>query len=85
MPLEIPKSPVQHPRHRASGFSIPGRLPCLLAIVLGLFAHQEALAQTTSTRLTNSGPEPAGTLEPSPFDPNVQTYTADVLFDVTQS
>ena len=49
MPLEIPKSPVQHPHHRASGFSIPGRLPCLLAVVLGLFAHSEASAQ----RLTN--------------------------------
>ena len=46
MPLEIPKSPVRHLRHRASGFSIPGRLPCLLAVVLGLFAHQGALAQT---------------------------------------
>ena len=46
MPLEIPKSPVQHPHHRASGFSIPGRLPCLLAVVLGLFAHSEALAQS---------------------------------------
>ena len=45
MPLEIPKSPVQHLRHRVSGFSIPGRLPCLLAVVLGLFAHSEALAQ----------------------------------------
>ena len=39
MPLENPKSPVQHPHHRVSGFSIPGRLPCLLAVVLGLFAH----------------------------------------------
>ena len=49
MPLEIPKSPVQPLHHRVSGFSIPGRLPCLLAVVLGLFAHSEALAQ----RLTN--------------------------------
>ena len=46
MPLEIPKSPVQHRHHRASGFSIPARLPCLLAVVLGLFTHQGALAQT---------------------------------------
>ena len=46
MPLEIPKSPVQHLRHRVSGFSIPGRLPCLLAVVLGLFAHSEAVAQS---------------------------------------
>ena len=45
MPLEIPKSLVQHLRHRVSGFPIPGRLPCLLAVVLGLFAHSEALAQ----------------------------------------
>ena len=45
MPLETPKSPVQHLHHRVSGFSIPGRLPCLLAVVLGLFAHSEALAQ----------------------------------------
>ena len=42
MPLENPKSPVQHPHHRVSGFSIPGRLPCLLAVVLGLFAHHES-------------------------------------------
>ena len=49
MPLESPKSPVQHLRHRVSGFSIPGRLPCLLAVVLGLCAHQGALAQTTPT------------------------------------
>ncbi len=52
MPLEIPKSPVQHLRHRVSGFSIPGRLPCLLAVVLGLFAHSEALAQPALTTLT---------------------------------
>ena len=45
MPLEIPKSPVRHLHDRTSGFSIPGRLPCLLAVVLGLFAHSEALAQ----------------------------------------
>ena len=49
MPLEIPKSPVQHLHPRASGFSIPGRLPCLLAVVLGLFAHSEALAQSLDT------------------------------------
>ena len=58
MPLEIPKSPVQHPHHRASGFSIPGRLPCLLAVVLGLFAHSEALAQD-SPALTIVGTVPA--------------------------
>ena len=45
MPLEIPKSPVQRLRHRASGSSILGGLPCLLALVLGLFAHSDALAQ----------------------------------------
>ncbi len=55
MPLEIPKSPVQHLRHRASGFSIPGRLPCLLAVVLGLFAHSEALAQSLDDSLTMTG------------------------------
>ena len=46
MPLEIPKSAVQHLHHRASGFSIRAKLRCLLAVVLGLFAHQGALAQT---------------------------------------
>ena len=53
MPLEIPRSPVQHPHHRVSGFSIPGRLPCLLAVVLGLFAHSEALAQQLLSDLSD--------------------------------
>ena len=60
MPLEIPRSPVQHPHHRASGFSIPGRLPCLLAVVLGLFAHSEALAQSLDTlTIEGNGAAPA--------------------------
>ena len=45
MPLEIPKLPVQRLHHRASGSSILGGLPYLLAVVLGFFAHSEALAQ----------------------------------------
>ena len=49
MPLEIPKLPVQRLHHRASGSSILGGLPCLLAVVLGLFAHSEALAQRLHT------------------------------------
>ena len=36
------------------GFSIPGRLPCLLAVVLGLFAHSgSGLAQTTTGSALN--------------------------------
>ena len=84
MPLESPKSPVQHLRHRASGFSIPGRLPCLLAVGLGLFAHQGALAQTTGSALSNLTLS-EGTLDPV-FDPNTdrRTFTAEVPFGVTQ-
>ena len=84
MPLEIPKSPVQHLHHRVSGFSIPGRLPCLLAVVLGLFAHSGALAQTTGSALNTLTLTPA-TLAPV-FDPatDQRTFTADVAFGVTR-
>ena len=93
MPLEIPRSPVQHPHHRASGFSIPGRLPCLLAVVLGLFAHQGALAQTPTTGSALNGlavavSEGAGTVDP--LDPDfasgtdTRTFTTEVPFGVTQ-
>ena len=83
MPLEIPKSPIRHPHHRASGFSIPGRLPCSLAVVHGLFAHSEALAQDPPrlTGLTISGSGGAGiqvTPDPNPgsgFNPQQFTYT----------
>ena len=92
MPLENPKSPVQHPHHSASGFSIPGRLPCLLAVVLGLFAHQGALAQTTTegsalNQLTLSEGGYGGSAGPAFRLPpqNSRTYTADdVVFGVTQ-
>ena len=93
MPLEIPKSPVQRPHHRASGFSIPGRCPCLLAVVLGLFAHSEALAQTTTTGSALDGlavtvSEGTGTvdsLDPA-FAPGTErgTFTTEVPFGVTQ-
>ena len=84
MPLEIPKSPVQHLRHCVPGFSIPGRLPVLLAVVLGLFAHQGALAQTTGSALATLTLS-EGTLDPE-FDPNTdrRTFTAEVPFGVTQ-
>ena len=84
MPLESPKSPVQHLRHRVSGFSIPGRLSCLLAVVLGLFANQGALAQTTGSALATLTLS-EGTLDPG-FDPNTdrRTFTAEVPFGVTQ-
>ena len=91
MPLEIPKSPVQHLRHRVSGFSIPGRLPCLLAVVLGLFAHQGALAQTQGSALsglTVAVSEGTGTVDP--LDPDfapgtdTRTFTTEVPFGVTQ-
>ena len=55
----------------------------ILAVVLGLFAHSEALAQTPpSTRLTALNLT-AGMLEPG-FDPAVVTYTVDVLSSVAQ-
>ena len=83
MPLEIPKSPVQHLRRRASGFSIPGRLPCLLAVVLGLFAHSEALAQRldpNSLSIQATG----GDVDLSPaFDPDRFNYTATAENAVT--
>ena len=84
MPLEIPKSPVQPLHHRASGFSIPGRLPCLLAVVLGLFAHQGALAQTTGSALATLTLS-EGTLDPA-FEPATErrTFTAEVAFGVTR-
>ena len=79
MPLEIPKSPVQHLHHRASGFSIPGRLPCLLAVVLGLFAHSEASAQQL-TSLTIVGTDGIGDLLTPAFDADrgSRNYTATV-------
>ena len=92
MPLESPKSPVQHLRHRASGFSIPGRLPCLLAVVLGLFAHQGALAQTTTgsaldglTVTVAAGTGTVDALDPA-FAPGTErgTFTTEVPFGVTQ-
>ena len=87
MPLEIPKSPVQHPHHRASGFSIPGRLPCLLAVVLGLFAHQGALAQTFNSPLVSLALSDAETgTTVNLVDGTVEgTFMAeDVVFGVTQ-
>ena len=92
MPREIPKSPVQHLRHRVSGFSIPGRLPCLLAVVLGLFAHHEALAQTnpdplTSLELTDTDDTSPVSIVLAPAltaDPTARSFTASVLFGVTQ-
>ncbi len=84
MPLESPKLPVQRLHHRASGSSILGGLPVLLAVVLGLFAHSDALAQTSA--LTGLSLSP-GTLDP-PFnsgaDPEQRTFTAEVAFSVTQ-
>ena len=84
MPLESPKSPVQHLHHRVSGFSIPGRLPCLLAVVLGLFAPQGALAQTQGSALSDLTLSP-GTLVPG-FDSTTdqRTFTAEVAFGVTE-
>ena len=84
MPLESPKSPVQHLRHRASGFSIPDRLPCLLAVVLGLFAHQGALAQTQGSALATLTLS-EGTLDPD-FDSTTdrRNFTASVPFGTTQ-
>ncbi len=93
MPLEIPKSPVQHLRHRASGFSIPGRLPCLLAVVLGLFAHQEALAQTHTlssldvTAVNRDGSAVTATTALSPdlsSTPNASSFTVTFPFDATR-
>ena len=52
----------------------------ILVVVLGLFAHQEALAQTPSTLLSNLTLSP-GSLEPG-FSADVETYTADVLSTV---
>ena len=80
MPLEIPKSPVQHPHHRASGFSIPGRLPCLLAVVLGLFAHSEALAQRLAslTIEADDGVTVTPSIAPGEFNPDRFDYTATV-------
>ena len=93
MPLEIPKSPVQHLHRRVSGFSIPGRLPCLLAVVLGLFAHQGALAQTQTqgsalsglTVTVSEGTGPVDALDPA-FAPGTETGTLrfEVPFGVTQ-
>ena len=96
MPLEIPKSPVQHPHHRASGFSIPGRLPCLLAVVLGLFAHHGSAWRSLtdpSTSLMLTEPDGAITLgarfdvDPglTDFDPEQRTFTAERLFAVSLS
>ena len=93
MPLESPKSPVQHLRHRASGFSSPGWLPCLLAVVLGLFAHQEALAQHTLSGLTveavdragNAVTPPTTALRPDLNDtPNANAFTVTFPFDATR-
>ena len=85
MPLEIPRSPVQHLRHRASGFSIPGRLPCLLAVVLGLFAHSEALAQSALDSLNVTPNTGTITLDPTfSSATDDRTFTADVVFGVTQ-
>ena len=94
MPLESPKSPVQHPRHRVSGFSIPGRLPVLLGVVFGLFAHQVALAQTTTTGSALSGLPTVSVaggegvvdaLTPD-YDPatDTRTFTTGVPFGVTR-
>ena len=91
MPLEIPKSPVQHLHRRVSGFSIPGRLPCLLAVVLGLFAHSEALAQTIGSALDGLAvtvSEGTGTVDPLDpafaFGTDTRTFTTEVPFGVTQ-
>ena len=94
MPLEIPKSPVQRLRHRASGFSIPGKLPCLLAVVLGLFAHQGAFAQThtlssldvTAVNRDGSTAVTATTaLSPLLSDqPNANTFRITFPFDATR-
>ena len=92
MPLEIPKSPVQHLHHRTSGFSIPGRLPCLLAVVLGLFAHQGALAQQTPGSaligLDVTVSEGTGGVDPQEpafaSDTDTRTLTFEVPFGVTQ-
>ena len=94
MPLEIPKSPVQHLRHRASGFSIPGRLPCLLAVVLGLFAHQGALAQPPHTLSSLSvtaedrgGSTVTATTDLTPelaSNPNANAFSVTFPFDATR-
>ena len=99
MPLEIPKSPVQHHHHRASGFSIPARLPCLLAVVLGLFAHQGVLAQTpphTLSSLNVAAVDRAGatvnattalapSLDPPPNgNPNANAFTVTFPFEATR-
>ena len=90
MPLEIPRSPVQHLRHRVSGFSIPGRLPCLLAVVLGLFAHHEALAQTNPlislglTDTDDTSPVPIVLAPALTDDRAARSFTASVPFRVTQ-
>ena len=93
MPLEIPKSPVQHHHHRASGFSIRSTLPCLLAVVLGLFAPKEALAQHTLTTLNVApanrlGAPPAGVSAPDlntilTNAPTTQRFTVTFPFEVT--
>ena len=91
MPLESPQSPVQHLRHRVSGFSIPGRLPCLLAVVLGLFAHSEALAQRLDTLELTFTPATAEdskvlidvTATPPVGSPNTTTYNVTVSNAVT--
>ena len=87
MPLEIPKSPVRHPHHRASGFSIPGRLPCLLAVVLGLFAHSEALAQSLDilTIQGNGATAGGGVVLAPTFDEerSSRSYTARADNDVS--
>ena len=93
MPLEIPKSPVRHLHHRASGFSIPGRLPCLLAVVLGLFAPQGALAQTHTLSSLNVAAEnrdgtavdPTTALSPDlTSTPNANAFTVTFPFDATR-
>ena len=84
MPLEIQKLPVQRLHHRASGSSILGGLPYLLAVVLGLFAHSEALAQTAGSALIDL--TLGGATVPD-FDSSAdtRTFTAeDVAFGVTE-
>ena len=66
----------------------------ILAVVLGLFAHQDALAQTTvlgSLTLSDANPAGGGDIDlVPPFadvaaqDPEQRTFTAEVIFGVTQ-
>ena len=86
-----PLGPSTKKSRTLSGFSIPGRLPCLLAVVLGLFAHQGALAQTQGSALsglTVTVSEGTGTVDP--LDPafasgtDTRTFTTEVPFGVTQ-